>query len=130
MIVILLGATLQPRTGALTEWTVHLVTGAAASAKDTNHARTAVEPLTTLVPLFLAIGALSWLTISRIVRAQVQNVAKQEYIEAARSLGLGHFRILFRHILPNTLGPVVVYATLTVPGVMLFEAVLSFLGLA
>jgi oligopeptide transport system permease protein len=129
VIVILLGAALQPRTGALTEWTVHLVAGASASAEETNHARTAVEPLTTLIPLFLAIGALSWLTVSRIVRAQVQNVAKQEYIEAARSLGLGHFRILFRHILPNTLGPVIVYSTLTIPGVMLFEAVLSFLGL-
>jgi oligopeptide transport system permease protein len=88
-----------------------------------------VEPITSLVPLFLAIGALSWLTVSRIVRAQVQSVASMDFVEAARSLGLGHGRILFRHILPNTLGPIIVYTTLTIPSVMLFEATLSFLGL-
>ncbi len=129
VIVILLGATLEPRTSRLTEWTVHLVAGNSATIEKNNHVRTAVEPLTTLIPLFLAIGALSWLTVSRVMRAQVQNIARQEYIEAARSLGLGHFWILFRHILPNTIGPVIVYTTLTIPGVMLFEAVLSFLGL-
>jgi oligopeptide transport system permease protein len=52
-----------------------------------------------------------------------------EFVEAARSLGLGHLRILFRHILPNSIGPIIVYTTLTIPGIMLFEAVLSFLGL-
>ena len=72
---------------------------------------------------------LSWLSLSRIVRASVQNVASQEYVEAARSLGLSHFRILTRHIIPNAIGPIVVYATLTIPSVMLFEATLSFLGL-
>ena len=91
--------------------------------------REVIEPLTTLVPLFIGIGALSWLNLARIVRAQVQDLAKREFVEAARSLGLGPARILFRHILPNAVGPVIVYTTLTVPGVMLFEAALSFLGL-
>ena len=68
-------------------------------------------------------------TSPRIVRAQVQSVAKQEFVEAARSLGLGPVRILFRHILPNTLGPIIVYTTLTIPSVMLLEATLSFLGM-
>jgi oligopeptide transport system permease protein len=79
--------------------------------------------------VFAAIGAVEWLTMSRIVRAQVQSLAKQEFVEAARSLGLPAHRIIFRHIVPNVLGPVIVYATLTVPAVMLLEAALSFLGL-
>ncbi len=79
--------------------------------------------------LFAAIGAVEWLTMARIVRAQVQAVKGMEYVEAARALGFGRARILFRHILPNILGPVIVYATLTVPSVMLLEAFLSFLGL-
>ncbi|MBB5350200.1 oligopeptide transport system permease protein [Haloferula luteola] len=129
VIVILLGAVLEPITGHVTEFTVRLFTPSGSSAAKANEVRTAVEPFTTLVPLFIAIGALSWLNVSRIVRAQVQSVAKLEFVEAARSLGLGHLRILFRHILPNTLGPIIVYTTLTIPGVMLFEATLSFLGL-
>jgi oligopeptide transport system permease protein len=79
--------------------------------------------------IFAAIGAVEWLTMSRIVRAQVQGLARQEFVEAARSLGLSAPAILFRHIVPNVLGPVIVYATLTVPAVMLLEAALSFLGL-
>jgi oligopeptide transport system permease protein len=129
IIVILLGKTLEPVTGRLTETLVGWLRPAAASQDDILRTRAWVEPITTLVPLFLAIGALSWLTVSRIVRAQVQSVVKQEYVEAARSLGLGHVRILFRHVLPNTLGPIIVYTTLTIPGVMLLEATLSFLGL-
>lgn len=82
-----------------------------------------------LMVLFLAIGAIEWLTMSRIVRGQVLALSKQEFIEAARSLGLSTPRIIFRHLVPNTLGPVIAYATLTVPAVMLTEAVLSFLGL-
>ena len=108
---------------------VDLFTADTDSDDKINAVRTAIEPLVTMVPLFLAIGALSWLTISRIVRAQVQSIKKLEYIEAARSLGLSHCTILFRHILPNCIGPIIVYTTLTIPGVMLFEAVLSFLGL-
>jgi oligopeptide transport system permease protein len=79
--------------------------------------------------LFLAIGAVEWLTMARIVRGQVQSLRKQEFIEAARALGLRRRRILVRHIVPNVLGPIIVYATLTVPAVMLLEAFLSFLGL-
>ncbi len=79
--------------------------------------------------LFLAIGAVEWLTMARIVRGQVLSLREREFVEAARALGLGRARILIRHILPNTLGPVIIYATLTVPRVMLLEATLSFLGL-
>lgn len=129
VIIILLSTILQPMTGKLTEWAVNLFAGENAPMKKLDETRNWVEPLTTLVPVFIAIGALSWLTVSRIVRAQVQSVGSLEFVEAARSLGLGHLRILFRHILPNTLGPIIVYTTLTIPGVMLFEATLSFLGL-
>ncbi len=79
--------------------------------------------------LFLAIGAVEWLTMARIVRGQILSIKKMEYIEAARSLGLGKRRIIFRHMIPNALGPVIVYTTLTIPAVMLLEAFLSFLGL-
>jgi oligopeptide transport system permease protein len=129
VIVILLSITFEKWTGTLTDCTVNLFSNRSPDRLDQEKTRTWVEPLTTLIPLFIAIGALSWLTVSRIVRAQVQNVAKMDYVEAARSLGLSHLRILFRHILPNTLGPIIVYTTLTIPGVMLFEATLSFLGL-
>ena len=79
--------------------------------------------------LFLAIGAVEWLTMARITRAQTLNLKKAEFVEAARALGYSHSRILFRHLLPNLIGPIIIYATLTVPAVMLLEAVLSFLGL-
>jgi oligopeptide transport system permease protein len=79
--------------------------------------------------LFFAIGAVEWLTMARIVRGQVQNLRKQEFIEAAHSLGLSQWAIIRRHLIPNTLGPVIVYTTLTIPSVMLLEAFLSFLGL-
>ena len=82
-----------------------------------------------IILLFVAIGAVEWLTMARIVRSQVMAVKKMEFIEAARSLGFGRRRIIFRHILPNILGPIIVYTTLTIPGVMLLEAFLSFLGL-
>lgn len=82
-----------------------------------------------IVLLFVAIGAVEWLTMARIVRSQVMAVKKMEFIDAARSLGFGRRRIIFRHILPNILGPIVVYTTLTIPSVMLLEAFLSFLGL-
>ena len=79
--------------------------------------------------LFFAIGAVQWLTMARIVRGQVLSIKKMEYIEAARALGLGRRRIIFKHVIPNVLGPVIVYTTLTIPEVMLLEAFLSFLGL-
>ena len=79
--------------------------------------------------LFVCIGAVEWLTMSRIVRGQVISLKNQEFVEAARSLGLSQRRIIFRHLIPNTVGPVIVYTTLTVPAVMRLEAILSFLGL-
>jgi len=79
--------------------------------------------------LFFAIGAVEWLTMARIVRGQVLTVKRMEFIEAARALGFGRRRIIFRHIIPNVLGPIIVYTTLTIPAVMLLEAFLSFLGL-
>lgn len=91
--------------------------------------REAVAPILGLVPLFIAIGALGWLTLARIVRTQTLEIKSQEYIMAAQSLGLGHMSILFRHIAPNLLGTVVVYTTLAVPGIMLTESTLSFIGL-
>ena len=82
-----------------------------------------------IILLFVAIGAVEWLTMARIVRSQVMAVKRMEFIEAARALGFGKRRIIFRHILPNILGPIIVYTTLTIPAVMLLEAFLSFLGL-
>ena len=79
--------------------------------------------------LFLAIGAVEWLTMARIVRGQVQSLRQQEFVEAAVSIGLGPWAIIRRHLIPNTLGPVIVYTTLTIPNVMLLESFLSFLGL-
>ena len=88
-----------------------------------------IKKFINLVPLFIAIGALGWLTMARVARAQVLSLKKQEFVEAAVSLGLPHRKILIRHIMPNMLGPIIVYATLTVPGFVLTEATLSFLGL-
>lgn len=82
-----------------------------------------------LLLLFLAIGAVEWLTMARIVRGQVQNLKQQEFVEAAISIGLSPFAIVRNHLIPNALGPVIVYTTLTIPNVMLLEAFLSFLGL-
>ncbi|MEN8694827.1 MAG: ABC transporter permease [Akkermansiaceae bacterium] len=82
-----------------------------------------------LVPLTLAIAGFGWLSMGRIVRSSAASLAKQEFVEAAHSLGLSHKRILFRHILPNMLGPVIIYATLTIPSFILYEATLSFIGL-
>lgn len=79
--------------------------------------------------LFIAIGAVEWLTMARIVRGQVLAVKQQLYIKAASVLGYSHLRIVLRHIVPNVIGPVIVYTTLTVPRVILLESFLSFLGL-
>lgn len=79
--------------------------------------------------LFLAIGAVEWLTMARIVRGQVLNVKQQEFVEAAVSMGLSPWQIISRHIIPNVLGPIIVYTTLTIPSVILLESFLSFLGL-
>jgi oligopeptide transport system permease protein len=87
------------------------------------------SPLGQIVLLFVALGAVSWLTMARIVRGQVMSLKNQEFVLAARATGVSPTRIIFRHLVPNTLGPVIVYATLTIPSVMLQEAFLSFLGL-
>lgn len=79
--------------------------------------------------MFIAIGFVEWLSMARIVRSSVMALRKQEFVEAAVSLGYGHRRIILKHLIPNVLGPVIVIATLTVPAVMLLEAFLSFLGL-
>jgi oligopeptide transport system permease protein len=82
-----------------------------------------------LVLLFLALGAVQWLTMSRIVRGEMKRLRRAEFIEAALALGVPRRTIFLKHLLPNMLGPILVYATLTVPAVMLEEAFLSFLGL-
>ncbi len=82
-----------------------------------------------LLLLFLAIGAVEWLVMARIVRGQVQSLRQQEFVEAAISLGLSPAAIIRKHLIPNALGPIIVYTTLTIPNVMLLEAFLSFLGL-
>jgi oligopeptide transport system permease protein len=81
-----------------------------------------------LTLLFIAIGSVSWLTMARIVRGQILSLKNQEFVLAARATGVSASRIIFRHLVPNTLGPVIVYATLTIPQIMLTEAFLSFLG--
>ena len=82
-----------------------------------------------LILLTIAIAGFGWLSMGRIVRSAAASLSKQEFVEAARSLGISHRRILFRHILPNMLGPVIIYATLTIPSFILYEATLSYIGL-
>lgn len=82
-----------------------------------------------LILLFVALGAVSWLTMARIVRGQVLSLKQSEFVDAARASGVGHASIIFRHLVPNALGPIIVYTTLTIPRVMLEEAFLSYLGL-
>jgi oligopeptide transport system permease protein len=82
-----------------------------------------------MVLLFIAIGAVEWLTMARIVRGQVLGIKQQEFVEAAISMGLSPWQIITRHLIPNVLGPIIVYTTLTIPGVILLESFLSFLGL-
>ena len=89
----------------------------------------AVFDTRSMVSLFALIGAISWLTMARIVRGQVLSLRHREFVEAARAVGARPSRILFRHIVPNTLGAVIVYATVLVPQTMLVETFLSFIGL-
>ena len=119
VLVILFGLVVDEPASKFTTWVI----------ETTGWPRNRVAPITTLIPLFIAIGAIGWLTIARIVRAQVLSVKNLEFVEAAVSLGLSRFRILSRHILPNIIGPVIIYTTLAVPGIMLLESVLSYLGL-
>lgn len=87
-----------------------------------------VNLIVNILPLCLTIGILGWYTMARVVRSQVMSTKNLEYVEAAISLGLTHKNILFKQILPNLLGPIIVYTTLTIPGFILTEATLSFLG--
>jgi len=119
VLVILFALVVDEPSSDFTSWII----------ETTGWERDRVAPITTLIPLFIAIGAIGWLTIARIVRAQVLSVNNLDFVEAAVSLGLSRFRILFRHILPNVIGPIIIYTTLAVPGIMLLESVLSFLGL-
>ena len=82
-----------------------------------------------LLLLFVGLGAISWLTMARIVRGQVLLLRGRQFVDASRTLGASHARLLFRHILPNVVGLIIVYVTLTVPSVILYESFLSFLGL-
>ena len=119
VLVIVFSLSIEEPSRHLTRWVV----------ETTGWSRESVAPVLGLVPLFIAIGALGWLTLARIVRTQTLAIKSQEYVLAARSLGLSHWRILFCHIAPNLLGTVVVYTTLAVPGIMLTESTLSFIGL-
>jgi oligopeptide transport system permease protein len=87
------------------------------------------SPTSRIIALLVVLGGVQWLTMSRIVRGQVLTLKRREYVEAARALGVSARRIVARHVVPNLLGVIVVYATLTVPRVILQEAFLSFLGL-
>lgn len=113
ILVIVLITTLE---GAFKGWLTALGSpGLAASAR--------------LLFLFVGLGAVSWLTMARIVRGQVLSLRRRGFVEASRSLGAGPGHILVRHILPNILGVVIVYLTLTVPAIVLYESFLSYLGL-
>jgi oligopeptide transport system permease protein len=90
---------------------------------------TSLLPRGSLAALLIALGAVGWLTTARIVRGETRALKRREFIEAARALGVAPPAILARHIIPNLLGPVIVYATLTIPQMILFESFLSFLGL-
>jgi len=85
--------------------------------------------LTPMLLLFVGLGAVSWLTMARIVRGQVLSLRTRAFVDASRSLGASHARIIWSHILPNVWGIVIVYLTLTVPSVILYESFLSYLGL-
>jgi oligopeptide transport system permease protein len=82
-----------------------------------------------IVLIFIALGAVSWLDLARIVRGQTLSIKEQPFIEAAVALGVPSHRVVLRHVIPNLLGPVAIYGTLTIPGVILAESFISFLGL-
>ncbi len=119
VLVIVFSLSIEEPSRELTAWVIEL----------TGWTHSVIAPLMSLVPLFIAIGALGWLTLARIVRTQTMEICSQEYVLAARSLGLSHARILLRHIAPNLLGTVIIYTTLAVPGIILTESTLSFIGL-
>jgi oligopeptide transport system permease protein len=114
LLVVLIDIALQPRIEA------------AAAVLLPAHASAGLARVATLL---IAIGAVSWLTMARVIRGQVLSLRSRPFIEAARACGLGPCRIILRHMLPNLVGPIIVYATLTVPTAILQESFLSFLGI-
>ena len=82
-----------------------------------------------VINLYIALGCIGWLSLARVIRGQVISLKTREFVEAARAVGVRRIFIVFRHLIPNTIGPVIVYSTLLVPGFILQEAFLSFLGL-
>lgn len=117
IVIVLLSVFGGPSTPAWIQWLSTTIGGAGN------------QGLSQLFLLFFALGLVSWLTMARVVRGQILSLKNQEFVMAARATGVSTFGIIFRHLIPNALGPVIVYATLTVPSVMLTEAFLSFLGL-
>ena len=117
IVIVLLSVFGGPNTPAWIQWLSSKIGGAGN------------QGLNQMFLLFFALGLVSWLTMARVVRGQVLSLKNQEFILAARATGVSTFGIIFRHLVPNALGPVIIYATLTVPGVMLTEAFLSFLGI-
>jgi oligopeptide transport system permease protein len=97
--------------------------------EDSNKEWLARFGISQITVFYFVIGAIYWLTMARVVRGQVISLKHEQFVDAARTIGAGTGRIIFRHLVPNVLGIVIVYLTLTIPSVMLFEAFLSFLGL-
>jgi oligopeptide transport system permease protein len=114
LLVVLLDMALQPAV----QWALERATNATLAGR-----------LADVVTLLAAIGAVSWLTMARVIRGQVLSLRSQPFVEAARAYGTGPVRVMVRHLLPNLVGPIVVYATLTVPIAILQESFLSFLGI-
>ena len=98
-------------------------------SEDQTKAALASVGINQVVILYILIGAIYWLTMARVVRGQIISLKHEQFVDAARTIGAGTPRIVFRHLVPNVLGIVIVYLTLTIPSVMLFESFLSFLGL-
>ncbi len=98
-------------------------------SEDSIKARLTAWGINQVVIFYFVIGAIYWLTMARVVRGQIISLKNEQFVDAARTIGAGTRRIVFRHLIPNVLGIVIVYLTLTIPSVMLFEAFLSFLGL-
>jgi oligopeptide transport system permease protein len=123
LVVILFKIALEPRILGALNWMV----GHFGSAESSGGINTTLAA--NLIVLFLAIGLVSWLTMARVIRGQVLSLRTLPFIEAARAAGVPQWRIFVRHLLPNLVGPIVVYATLTVPQAILQESMLSFLGI-
>lgn len=123
LLVVLVKIALQPAVTTALVWCLGV------GGEDSDDATASARAVANIVTLLVAIGGVSWLTMARVIRGQVLSLRAQPFIEAARALGLSPARILFKHILPNLVGPIIVYATLTVPSAILQESFLSFLGI-